>query len=898
MPDWKEEISGRLAGLRLTPWREAEIVEEMAEHLDSLYEELLTDGATPEEARTAIMEELSESELLAQELRRVERQERYDPVVWGNNRRSRIMGNLWQDLRFGLRMLRKSPGFSFVAVLTLALGIGANTAMFSVLNTYLFHALPYPEADRLVRIYRTSPHSQSWPHSPGNFFDYRDQNSVFEHMTAFSWVSISMSEPGQPAERVQCLTATADYFDVLGVRPELGRVFTAEEEMIPSNGVVVLNHDYWMRRFGGDPSVIGRTLKLNGWDAKIIGVMPAGTEYPLLWGPIDMWSPQAFTAESRRDRDNNFLQAIGRLKPGVTIEQAEQSMIALAANIRKEIAVNENDSIRLEPLQMSMSDETGRHVMWFTFGLAGFVLLIACANVANLQLVRTAGRSREYAIRAALGAGRGRLLRQLLTESLTVSLIGGALSLLVALWGVDFIGSRLFSQLPGAKVAIDYRVFGFALLCSVLTGLIFGTVPAWLASRADVNQALRENSRGSTAGRSQNRLRHALIVGEIAFALVLLTGAGLFLRGLQRLTRLDPGWNVDGLVMAQVGLQGENYLKNSQRADFARQLEEKFSAIPGVERVAISQSTLPYGFNSSGSFRVEGQPEPQPGQWPEVFFEPVSPNYFETLGVRLLEGRVFTSADTADSPSVVIINETMAKQFWPDQSAVGKRIGRGSGPNPSWSEVVGVVNDVEIPASLTEPYTRYESFVPLAAQPPWGVLIISLRTSLKPELLTGSLRGAVAELDPVQAVFEIRTAQSMVDQGLGNISLLGALLGAFALLGLVLAAIGIYGVTSYSVAQRTGEIGIRMALGAQPGDVLLLVLGQGIRLSLAGALFGLGGAYAVSRFLQWAIPMLPSRDPVTFAAIAFVLIAVALVACWLPARRASKVDPLTALRYE
>jgi predicted permease len=584
------------------------------------------------------------------------------------------------------------------------------------------------------------------------------------------------------------------------------------------------------------------------------------------------------------------------LKPGVRVEQAEQEMVVLAANLAREHTENAGESLRLEPLQLSMSDAIGRKVMWFTFGLASFVLLIACANLANLQLVRTAARAREYAVRAALGAGRGRLLRQSLTESLALSLIGGAFSLLLALGSVEFISRRLFSELPGAKVTLDLSVFGFALLCSLATGLIFGTVPAWLASRTDLNQALRQNMRGSTSGRSHHRLRHALIVGEVAFALVLLAGAGLFLRGLHRFANLDPGWRVDGLVVAQINLQGSNYANPPQRAAFAQRFEERIRALPGVEQVALSGSLLVWGFNSSGSFRIEGQPEPQPGEWPEVFFEPVTPQYFETMGIRLLEGRAFTTADTADRPEVVIINETMAQRFWPGESPIGKRIGR-PGQNPRWQEVVGVVNDIAFPANLSEPYTRFQAYRPMA-QTPWGGMNIGLRTSTAPEALLTSLREAAAELDPTQPVHRVRPARSLVEQGLGNISLLGTLLGAFAALGLVLAVVGIYGVTSYSVVQRTGEIGIRMALGAQPRDVLRLVLAKGARLIISGALLGFGGGYAVSRLLEAAIPTLPTRDPAALIIISLILVGVALVACYMPARRATKVDPMVALRYE
>jgi predicted permease len=805
------------------------------------------------------------------------------------------METLWQDLRHGLRAMAKKPALSAVIVITLALGIGANTAMFSVLNTYLFRALPYPESERLVRVFRTSPHSQSWPHSPGNFFSHREQNEVFEFMAAYNSIGPNLADPGEPAEHLQGLAVTVDFFSALGVQPTLGRAFMPEEHETGADSVVVLSDRYWVSRFGGDEGILGRTMRLDGRDVIIIGVMPPGFEHPLLWGTVDVWCPLAFNAEGRRNRGNNYLRSLGRLKPGVSIKQAEEAMVVLATNLSREFSENSGESLRLEPLSRSMSDTVSRKVMWFTFALSGFVLLIACANLANLQLVRTAARAREFAVRAALGAGRARLLRQSLTESLVISLIGGAFSLVLAFLGVEFISRQLFSELPGAKVSLDLRVFGFTLLCSILTGVLFGIVPAYLASRADVNQALRQNARGSTAGRSHHRLRNTLIIVEVAFALVLLAGAGLFLRGLQRFTHLDPGWQVDGLLTAQISLQGTGYSTPAQRAAFYQQFEERLRALPGVQQVALCGSQPVYGFNSSGSFKVEGYPEPPPGQWPEVFFEPVSSSYFETLGARLLEGRAFTSADTSDRTAVVIINKTMAQRFWPGESAVGKRIGR-PGQDPRWQEVVGVVNDLAFPADISEPYTRFQAFRPLAQSSRAGTIL--LRTSEKPEILANGLRAAASELDATQPVYRVRTARSLVEQGLGNISLLGSLLGAFAGLGVLLAIVGIYGVTSYSVVQRTGEIGIRLALGAQRRDVLRLVLAKGGQLILTGTLLGLGGAYVVTRLLAATIPELPTRDPVALGVITIVLVAVALLACYVPARRATKVDPMIALRHE
>ncbi len=806
------------------------------------------------------------------------------------------MTSYLQDVRYGFRMLLKHKGFTVVATLTLALGIGVNTAMFSVLNTFLFRSLPYRESSQLVRIYRTSPHSQSWPHNPGNFLIQHERNTVFENMAAYTYASRHLAEQGQAAERLNGLAGTADFLPAFGVGPALGRLFSPEEFEPGADNVVVLSDRFWQKHFGGDPSVVGRKLQLDGKTVSVVGVMPAGFDHPILWGRIDFWQPLAFTPEQKKTTAN-YLQSLGRLKPGVTIEQAEQSLATLVANINKEKSPNtaNPDSVRLEPLQRSLSDDIGRNVMWFTFGLAGFVLLIACANIANLQLVRTASRSRELAVRAALGAGRFRLLRQSLTESIVVALIGGVLSLVLAYWGVRFISNQLFPTLPGAQVDLDLKVFGFAFAVSLLTGVLFGTLPAWFASRADINQAVRENARGTTTGRSQNRLRHVLIIGEVAFAMVLLAAAGLFLRGMQRFLNTDPGWKVDGLVTANMSLRGEKYETNAQRLAFFAELENRLKTLPGVSQVAIGDSQPVFGFNSSDSFVVEGRPEPPPDQYPEVFIEPVNKDYFAAYGVQLLRGRTFTNSDMAERPKVVIINESLAQHFWPNENPIGKRM---SNPREKdWQEVVGVVRDMKSPGMLDQSYSRYQSFVPLAQWVP-GSISIALRTEQTPEAVGKSLKSVVTGLDPSLPVYGVRTARNTVDLAVGSISLLGNLLGAFATLGLVLAAIGIYGVISYVVVQRTGEFGIRMALGARGRDVLWLVLRRGAVVILIGAVLGGVGSYAVGKLLMSLIPSLPTRDPVTLLITGSVLIVVALVACYLPARRATKVDPLVALRYE
>jgi len=806
------------------------------------------------------------------------------------------MTSVSQDVRYSVRMLLKHKGFTVVAVLTLALGIGVNTAMFSVLNTFLFGSLPYPQSERLVEVWRTSPQSQSWPHSPPNFFDQQAQNTVFEKMAAYTWQTHNFTEQGQTTERLLSLAATADFFPLLAVQPAYGRVFKPEEFEPGADNVIVLSHLFWTRRFGNDPNVVGRRIQLDGKTVEIVGVMPPGFEHPILWGPIDLWEPLTFTPDLKNDRRNNFLSVFGRLKPNVSIQQAQQNMVVLAANIAQQNSLNQGDSIRLEPLQQTTSDSVHRTVMWFTFGLAGFVLLIACANLANLQLVRTAARTRELAVRAALGAGRWRLLRQSLMESIIVALIGGVVSLLIAILATRFISARLFLNLPGASVQLDYEVFGFALLCSLITGVLFGTVPAWLASRTDVNLALRDNARGSTAGRSQHRLRQLLIVSEVAFAIVLLAGAGLFLRGLQRFLNSDPGWQVDGLVTAQMSLQGDKYTDAKQRVVFLTELENRLHALPGVEHVAISASYPAYTYNSSFGFMVEGRPEPPQDQIPEIFLEPVSSDYFRTLGARLQQGRTFNTADTADHPNVTIINETTARQFWPNESPIGKRISDLGTPKVYY-EIVGVVNDLDYPGVLQDAETPFQAFVPATQAAPASFTII-LRTSSTPEAITNPLKSLIAGLDSQLPVYGIRTVRKVVNQALGDISLLGSLLGAFAAIGLILAAIGIYGIVSYVVVQRTGELGIRMALGAQTSQVLWLVLSKGVLWVGIGALLGGVAAYGVSKLLISLIPSLPTHDPVILPLAVLVLVAVALAACYIPARRATRVDPLLALKSE
>jgi putative ABC transport system permease protein len=802
------------------------------------------------------------------------------------------------DLRYAFRQLAKSPGFTAVAILTLALGIGLNTSIFSVMNLLLFRPLPYAEPDRLVRLYRTSPQSKASSHSPASFLDQQAQNTVFERMAAWSWQDYYLAPPEAPAERLRGINVTEDFFATLGVQPQLGRFFRAEEHQPGRNQVVMLSHDAWTRRFAADPGLVGRTLRIDGDTVTVVGIMPAAFKYPFIFGePVDAWRPLAFTAEQRRTRSNQWLKVLARLKPGVTLQQADTEMRALARRFAHDYPQDDGqNSLRVIGLQQSSMDDMGHRVTWFTMGLSGFVLLIACANLANLQLARAAARSREYALRAALGASTGRLMRPLLVESLLLSIGGGALGLLVALWSNDLIGSRMqIGEETGIAVPLDWHVLGFALIAALTAGVAFGTVPAWASARVNVNEALKQNARGSTADRSHHRAKHALIVGEIALALILLAGAGFFIRGVRAFLLRPPGWTVDGLLAGSVNLPPAKYATVEQRQDFQRRLLERLSALPGVERVALASALPVSSYYNSFTFVAEGLSAPPPGQEPLTQQAIVSPEFFATLGIPVRQGRVFAAALRATDPAVVVINETMARRLWPQGNPIGRRIRRVGGED--WLEIIGVVGDVRFPAYPGEPETRLQVYRPLVQQPRSAVNL-ALRCTVTPAALVDPLRQAVAEIDPDLPVQYLAPVRQTVAQSMANFTLVSKMLAGSALLGLFLAALGIYGVIAGLTVRRTPEIGIRLALGAQTADVLWLVLRQGVTLALLGAGFGVAGALGLARLFQVITPGFAGEEPWTVVLVTCLLVAVALLACYLPARRATKVDPIVALRAE
>ncbi|HEY1109811.1 MAG TPA: ADOP family duplicated permease, partial [Opitutaceae bacterium] len=614
---------------------------------------------------------------------------------------------------------------------------------------------------------------------------------------------------------------------------------------------------------------------------------------------VDAWRPMQLPAKNTADRENSYLRVIARLKPGIALEQAQASINTLSSQLSLTYpATNAEIGVRLVSLAVSAQDATGRRITWLVVGLAGFVLLIACANLANLQFARNAARSREHAIRAALGATRAHLIRLVLAESVLLSLFGGAVGLVLALWTNDLVGRTFtFGERAGLDIPLDLRVLAFTLIVALIAGVAFGLLPAWLASRANVGDALKSGARGTTASRGQQRVRQSLIVAEVALALVLLAGATLFARGLQRVMDREVGWLTDEVVTASLSLRGDAYATSAARGAFFLRLQERLRALPGVDHVAVTTSPPTSGYDTSSSFVAEGMPPPSPGRAPRADVAAVTPGYFATLGIRLIEGRDFNAEDRAGNPLAVVINETLARQFWPGESAVGKRIGGATPYMENPRVVIGVVSDVKVAASVFDRAGNFQFYRSLY-QWSFNSATIVLRARYAPEAVVQDLRRALAELDPDQAIYRITPVRQEIDRQLGPINIAAKILAGFALLGLLLAAVGIYGVIAHSVAQRTNEIGVRMALGAQVRDIFGLIIGGGLRLAVIGAAIGLAGTWGIARLLQSLSPDFAASDPsLTLAATALLLL-VAFIACYLPARRAARIDPLAALRAE
>ncbi len=894
MPEWKQEIRRRLAQLNLAPTREAAIVEELAQHLEDRYAELLAGGATEAEAERQTLAELSKSELLQQELRRVERQVTPEPIVLGTNRRSNVMADLWQDLRFGARMLSKKPGFTLIAVLTLALGIGANTAIFSVVNGALLQPLPYPASQQLVRLFerveRTTMASDRMEVAPANYFDWREQTASLSGLATYGLTGLALSGDGA-AERIEGALASVDFFSVLGVPPLLGRTFTAEDERSGERFMAVISFDLWQRRFGGAREIIGRAIQIDGYSFTIIGVMPPGFGYP---HRTELWELYRLGANQRQMREARFLKVIARLKSGVTLDQTQAELSGIARRLAEQYPqTNRNWGVNVVPL---LKEEVGKiePALLVLFGAVALVLLIACANVASLLLERAAARQAEIGIRLALGAQPRRIVRQLLAESLLLASLGGLLGLLVGVWGLHALLALAPENLPRlGEVRLDARVFGFTLLVTLVTGLLFGLAPAWQAARQDVQTALKEGT-GRASG--QRRLFGALVVAEVALALVVLVGAGLLASSFLRVLRVEPGIDVERLLTVDFEPPSARYNGSdwkAQRLKFWQQLSARVAALPGVEAVGAVDS-LP--FSGDGArvwrFRYAGD-DPNVAAGPAATFQVATRDYFRTVGIQLRRGRLFSAADGDGTPPVVIVNETMARRFWPNAEAVGQRIVIR---NEEFArEIIGVTSDVKHFGLERE--TAPEMYVPFE-QRVIDVMPLLVRVKGDPAQFSNAVRAQVQAVDPTVAVAAIIPMRQLLSASLAPRRFTLLLLGAFAGLALLLASGGIYGVMAYAVAERTREIGIRLALGAQTRDVLRLVIAQGMKLTLVGVLVGLGGAWLLTRLLKSLLFEVSATDPLTFVAIALSLMGVALLACVVPARRATKVDPLIALRSE
>lgn len=901
------ELVQRFGGLFNKSRKDLELDDEIESHLQLHIDDKLRMGMTPEEARREAVIKLGGIESMKEAYR--------------DQRGLPALETLWQDVRYGVRMLRKNRGFTAVAILTLALGIGANTAIFSVVNAVLLRPLPYPKPDQLVQLRADWSGSPSSYIGSATFVEVKAQSQSLARIAAYSGGDMTLTGAGS-AERVMAGAVTADFFPLLGVQPTLGRNFTREEDTPNGPKAAILGHDLWQSRFGGDASVLGRTITLNQRSYTVVGILPAAFQYP---EGFQLWTPLALGETGGtfviHGEGMMLLKAIARLKPGVTLRQAQAELQTIAQRIQPggptatqggnprprgeggeggEGGGGRGDSVlTLVGLHEQVVGDV-KGALLVLLGAVACLLLIACANVANLLLARAATRQREMAVRAALGAGRLRVVRQLLTESVLLSLAGGGLGLMMAFWGVRALGQWSGASLPSMHgIGIDAWVLAFTLGVSVITGLAFGLAPAVQAWRTDVNAALKEEGRSDTGGH-RNRLRHLLVVSEVALALVLLIGAGLLIKSFSRLLDVNPGFRAEGVLTFQVTLTAEK--SSPQKVTFIEQILERLRALPGVQAVAATDSLPLTQFERIAPVDVEGRPPIDLNKLKrgEVRVTPVSRptvtrDYFSAMGITVKNGRAFTSQDARPGAGAVIVNEAFEKHHFPGERAVGKRIHLLGSSAGTWLTVIGVVSDVRQSGLagdvMPEVYSPEMDDV-------GGALSFVIRVTGEPAGLISAVRGAVAEVDPNQPLYSLMTMEQRLANTTTSRRMNTALLGSFAGVALLLAVVGIYGVMSYAVTQRRREIGVRMALGAQKSDVVGLIIQGGLRLTLLGVASGLAGAFVLTRYLSNLLYSVKATDPLTFLGIALALTGVAMLACWLPARRAAKVHPMVALRHE
>ena len=826
------------------------------------------------------------------------------------------MENFWQDLKYGVRMLAKSPGVTAAAVVTLALGVGANTSLFSVVHAVLLRPLPFSEPDRLALLWGSMPQQgrEQLQFSLPNFNDIRSQNQVFEGMSVVNPGRVSLSQGDEP-EQLQSAMVSSNFFDVFRVKPIIGRGFRPEEDEPDTPRIAVISHSLWKRRFNADPELVGRTISLDGESYELVGVLPPEFRFISFPKPTEVWIPLGLDhfRDRRYARAVHSLGVIARLKPGVAQAQVQAEMDVLARRLEQQYPENRGRRIRVVLLKDQVVKNV-RMALWVLLGAVGFVLLIACTNVANLLLARAAARYREIAIRAALGAGRFRLARQLLTESVVLSLLGGGVGIILAFWGVDFLAALPYQTpdfstvytVPREQIGVSGVVLAYAFGLSLLTGLVFGLVPAWAGARRDLQDALREGT-PSAGRRDRTPGRNLLVVSEVALAVVLLIGAGLMGKSFLRLLDVGLGFHPENVLTVDLNLSRTKYARNEQVTAFYDELLKRIQTLPGAQAAGAVEFLPLSGFDSSGFIRIEGRP-PSAEDDRRAHYRSVTSDYFRALGIPLVKGRAFTERDSREAPRVAIINETMARRYWPAEDPIGKRVAlvfeslRFFPNRPpevdiaqGLREIVGVVADVKHLGLEAAPLP--EMFTPFLQRPVRDLALV-IRASSDPTSLIGGVRRAVSDLDKEQAILNAGTMTDVLSRAVATPRFNALLIGLFAALALALGTVGLYGVIAYSVAQRTHEIGVRMALGAGERDILRLVLVRGLTLTLIGVAAGLAAALALTRLVVNLLFGVKPTDPAVFAAVALLLTGVALAACYVPARRATRVDPMIALRYQ
>jgi putative ABC transport system permease protein len=901
MRDWTAFVRSRLSLPTLPPERESRIIRELAAQLEDFYRDARARGASETDADAHACTQIGDWTRLAREVARADhrhtrpRMERFTDRIERQastpGRRSRPLTMLAQvltDMRYGTRQLLKAPGFTIVAILTLALGIGATNAIFSVVNGVMLRPLPYPEPERIVRVMEVLPQYGRFAVAPANFLDWRDRNQVFDRIAAYTTGNDTFIGSEGP-ERIPRALTSWDMFELLGVTPMLGRSFREEEDLPQQNNVIVISHGMWQRRFGSDSNILGRTISLSDAPVTIVGVMPPG--FYFAGRTTEFWRPLGLDP-TNSTRGGHFFAVIARLKQGVSLQQAEAEMRGIATQLAKEYPNTNADESADTVLLHDLIVGPFRPMLLTLFAAVGMVVLIACANVAHLLLVRASVRERELAIRTAMGAGRSRLVLQMIAESLVLALAGGAAGVLLAYLAIAPIQTLGATSLPRvADITLDRNVLAFAFVVTIATGFVFGLAPAWQAARGGVGAVLKEG--GRSTGARGHRMRGLLLVAEVALSLVLLVGAALLIRSFARLTNIDPGFAPEHVLSFQVMLPQTAYPDPAKRDAFFDRLLERLRGMPGVQAAGMIQ-TLPILADHMLSFSIQGRPPAAPGQELSANFRVASPGYFESLAIPVRRGRTFTAHDTAKSPMVAVIDEAFAQRHFPGQDPIGGGIDIGNGTD-GFYEIVGVVGSVRHEGLDSSP--RPTMYIPYK-QDVFSGMVMMVRTQGDPAQFAGTARQVVRDIDPTLPAFEIAPLSNVITRSVAPRRFSMLLLGMFALVALFLAAVGLYGVVAYAVSQRTQEIGLRIAVGAQRGDVLRLVLSSGMKLAIIGVAIGIGGALALSSYLEAMLFDIGRFDTPSYIATAAVLLGVSALACYVPARRAMRVDPLVALRAE